>query len=279
MNSLVDQIVLFGDSITQFSFNPDLHGWGAYIADAYQRKFDVMNRGFSGYNTDWALPILRQLLPTTEDQKKSTNRIRLITIFFGANDASLPFAYQHVPITRYTENLSEMFNMIQNPNSKFYNPDAKIILITQPPVNEVQWKKRCDDNGDRMNRTAEVAKAYAEAAREIAGQHQVPVCDLWTELMQIAGLEAVNGKEEGVEVTSKTCYAEEKDYKRDLSEFLLDGLHLNSNGNKLLAQVLLKTIDAYYPELSAEAVDLHLPIWRDVPQTNYEESLQYKTSN
>lgn len=188
-----------------------------------------------GYNTDWALPILRQLLPTTEDQKNSKNRIRLITIFFGANDAALPFAYQHVPITRYTENLSEMFNMIQNPNSRFYNPDAKIILITQPPVNEVQWKKRCEDNGDRMNRTAEVAKAYAEAAREIAGQHQIPVCDLWTALMQVAGEDVgtANGKEEGVEVASKTCYAKEKDYKRDLSEFLLDGLHLNSNGNKV----------------------------------------------
>lgn len=181
------------------------------------------------------MPILRQLLPTTEDQKNSKNRIRLITIFFGANDAALPFAYQHVPITRYTENLSEMFNMIQNPNSKFYNPDAKIILITQPPVNEVQWKKRCEDNGDRMNRTAEVAKAYAEAAREIAGQHQIPICDLWTALMQIAGedIGTANGKEESVEVASKTYYAEEKDYKRDLSEFLLDGLHLNSNGNKV----------------------------------------------
>ncbi|KAH8555750.1 SGNH hydrolase-type esterase domain-containing protein, partial [Umbelopsis sp. PMI_123] len=179
---------------------------------AYQRTFDVMNRGYSGYNTDWALPILRQILPTVEDQKTSKNRIILITIFFGANDAALPFAYQHVPITRFTENLSEMFNMIQNPNSQFYNPNAKIILITQPPVNEVQWKKRCDENGDPMNRTAEVAKAYAEAAREIAGQHQVPVCDLWTELMQLVG---------------------EDSYKHDLSEFLLDGLHLNSNGNKV----------------------------------------------
>jgi lysophospholipase L1-like esterase len=179
------------------------------------------------------LPILRQILPTVEDQKTSKNRISLITIFFGANDAALPFAYQHVPITRFTENLSEMFNMIQNPNSQFYNPNAKIILITQPPVNEVQWKKRCDENGDPMNRTAEVAKAYAEAAREIAGQHQVPVCDLWTELMQLVGEDVVNGKEEYVDVASKTCYADEKSYKHDLSEFLLDGLHLNSNGNKV----------------------------------------------
>lgn len=133
--------------------------------------------------------------------------------------------------------------MIKNPTSRYYNPDAKIVLITQPPVNEVQWKKRCDDNGDRMNRTAEVAKAYAEAAREIAGQHQVPVCDLWTELMQLVGEETdaeCNGQDEIVEVASKTCYAEEKFYKRDLSEFLLDGLHLNSNGNLVSESELLK---------------------------------------
>ncbi|KAG2180901.1 hypothetical protein INT43_008481, partial [Umbelopsis isabellina] len=199
-----------------FSFSTEHNGWGSYVADvssyanfnfkAYQRKFDVMNRGFSGYNTDWALPILRQLLPTAEQQTNSQNRIRLITIFFGANDAALPFAYQHVPITRYMDNLSEMIDMIQNANSKYHNPDCKILLITQPPVNEVQWRKRCDENGEKMNRTAEVAKSYAEAAKQIASQYNVPVVDLWSELMLASE-------------------------KSDLSDFLLDGLHLNTKGN------------------------------------------------
>jgi len=276
MNNLYDQIVLFGDSITQFSFSPDLTGWGAYLADAYQRKFDVMNRGFSGYNTDWALPILQQLLPTVDEQQAGKPRIRLITIFFGANDAALPFAYQHVPITRYTDNLSEMFNMIKNPNSKYYNPDARVILITQPPLNEPQWKKRCEDNGDPLNRTAEVAKAYAEAAREIAGQHKIPVCDLWTELMQLVGEETqLNGEDEVIEVASKTCYADEKSCKRELSDFLLDGLHLNSNGNQVLARALLKTIKTHYPELDPETITFKLPEWRRVPKTNYDTPLQF----
>lgn len=43
------RIVLFGDSITQQSFS--CGGWGARMADAYQRKADVLNRGYSGYNT------------------------------------------------------------------------------------------------------------------------------------------------------------------------------------------------------------------------------------
>lgn len=90
-----------------------------------------------------------------------------------------------------------------------------------------------------MNRTAEVAKAYAEAAREIAGQHKIPVCDLWTELMQLVGEETqLNGEDEVIEVASKTCYADEKSCKRELSDFLLDGLHLNSNGNQVCASIL-----------------------------------------
>ena len=42
------RIILFGDSITQFSFDADKGGWGARIADRYQRRADVLNRGYSG---------------------------------------------------------------------------------------------------------------------------------------------------------------------------------------------------------------------------------------
>lgn len=30
-------------------------------ADAYNRKMDVINRGFSGYNTDWIIPVFEQV--------------------------------------------------------------------------------------------------------------------------------------------------------------------------------------------------------------------------
>ena len=47
------KIVLFGDSITQLSFSAKDRGFGCYISDAFQRRADVLNRGYSGYNTDW----------------------------------------------------------------------------------------------------------------------------------------------------------------------------------------------------------------------------------
>lgn len=43
------KIILLGDSITQLSFASD-HGFGAALCDAYQRRADVFNRGYSGYN-------------------------------------------------------------------------------------------------------------------------------------------------------------------------------------------------------------------------------------
>ena len=43
------KIILYGDSITQMSFSAIDCGWGAYIADRYQRRADVLNRGMYKY--------------------------------------------------------------------------------------------------------------------------------------------------------------------------------------------------------------------------------------
>ncbi|KAG9072298.1 hypothetical protein KI688_000067 [Linnemannia hyalina] len=42
-----DSFLLFGDSITQFSFDIIDRGWAAQLANAYQRRLDIINRGFS----------------------------------------------------------------------------------------------------------------------------------------------------------------------------------------------------------------------------------------
>lgn len=42
-------IVCIGDSITQQGFGNS--GWVAGLADTYQRRADIVDRGFSGYNT------------------------------------------------------------------------------------------------------------------------------------------------------------------------------------------------------------------------------------
>jgi lysophospholipase L1-like esterase len=76
--------VTFGDSITQRGFAP---GWTGQLADAYQRRADVINRGYSGYNSRWALQLLPRVFPQPAPGSPAP---RLVTIFFGANDAALP---------------------------------------------------------------------------------------------------------------------------------------------------------------------------------------------
>jgi lysophospholipase L1-like esterase len=74
--NIQDVIMLFGDSITQGAWEDGLDGFGQRLSreyarlvvlisantgiDTYARKLDVVNRGLSGYNTDWAKPVLEQ---------------------------------------------------------------------------------------------------------------------------------------------------------------------------------------------------------------------------
>ncbi|KAH8051262.1 hypothetical protein JL721_11161 [Aureococcus anophagefferens] len=46
-------IVLLGDSLTQYGFGPE--GWASRLAHRYQRRADVLNRGYSGYTSRWLL--------------------------------------------------------------------------------------------------------------------------------------------------------------------------------------------------------------------------------
>jgi hypothetical protein len=55
-------IVLFGDSLTEYGYSctpadgsqATAAGWVSLLSDAYCRRADVLNRGFSGYNTNLA---------------------------------------------------------------------------------------------------------------------------------------------------------------------------------------------------------------------------------
>ena len=92
--------VFFGDSITQRGFEIEAKGFVASIADWWTRKVDVVNRGFSGYNSKWAQDIF-------EDVVLSANP-HIVFIFFGANDAVDPSVAQHVLLAdykRYVESL------------------------------------------------------------------------------------------------------------------------------------------------------------------------------
>lgn len=129
----MNQFILFGDSITQQCFSQE-NGVGVFgpaLSNAYVRRLDIINRGFSGYNTSQALQVLPEVMP-----QRSQARVRLMAIFFGANDARLPNTPggpdQHVPLEQYKSNLRKIatHQCIQA------HSVIRIILVTPPPVDE-----------------------------------------------------------------------------------------------------------------------------------------------
>nr|XP_020496359.1 isoamyl acetate-hydrolyzing esterase 1 homolog [Labrus bergylta] len=226
------QVILFGDSITQNSFQAN--GWGAEIANKLVRKCDVVNRGFSGYNSRWAKIILPHL-----NNINNINNIAAVTVFFGANDSALEdkTPQQHVPLKEYSENLKEISEFLA---SAGVSAD-KVIFITPPPLHESAWEKECALKGYPLNRHNSVTGQYAQACVQAAGQCGADVLDLWT-LMQKDG--------------------------QDYSVYLSDGLHLSEKGNQFVTQHLWELLESRVSDLP-----FILPYWGDVDAKNPESSL------
>jgi len=217
-----DRIVLFGDSITQQSFSPD-GGWGATLANVYQRRCDVLNRGYSGYTTRSGLAMLEAGAGVPEDPPSSDSHTRLVTVFFGANDASVleENPKQHVPLDEYRKNLQKIVEILRQ-----RVPSAQILVVTPPPVCQTKilalQKERFKDKATgRPERTNEMAGKYAAAAEETAKELGLPSLNLWR-LMQ------------------------------DVNEwrgFLSDGLHLSPQGNQFVASAVRDKIAEVFPDL------------------------------
>jgi lysophospholipase L1-like esterase len=231
-------VALFGDSITQqgFGVNGNI-GWASLVAAAYTRRADVLNRGFSGYNTNHALELLPRVFGPLEqssslssssssssDGSDSSSGMLFCTVFFGANDAALPEENkgQHVPLETFGENLGTIISRIrdrcQNGNSSSSFP---IILFTPPPVDEDLWASFREI--EKSDRTNQVARQYGDKVKQVAAEFGCHVVDTW---------EVLSGS------------------TNDRGKYLSDGLHLNDSGNRLVYQAFMELLQEKYPHLS-----------------------------
>ncbi|KAK7538626.1 SGNH hydrolase-type esterase domain-containing protein [Phyllosticta citribraziliensis] len=246
MPALYDEFLLFGDSITQASAPNDGFGFAAALAKAYARRLDVVNRGFSGYTTEQALKVLPRFMPTPDHAK-----VRLMTVFFGANDACVKGGStgQHVPLETYVENLKAICT---HDVVKAHNP--RLIIITPPPINE--WKMEATDQAKGHNglqRTAEQTKTYANAARKVGEELGIPVLDLWTIFMSRAGW-----------VAGEPLPGCKSVPRNDLIEELMyDGLHLSPRAYEIVVEELQSLIACAYPDQIADELAPVLPNWND----------------
>ncbi|KAI5804980.1 SGNH hydrolase-type esterase domain-containing protein [Geopyxis carbonaria] len=233
------QIILFGDSLIEQSFSVERHGVGAALANAYARRADVLNRGLSGYNSNW---LLDHYLETILGAYASANIIMWI-ILVGANDACLPGFVHHVPVSQFKENLEKMIVAIQRQHK------CKVLVLSPPPID----KRLLESHGPRggADRDLGVTRSYASAAKEVVevGKwNSVGFLDfyelLWEEL-----------KNEGLIAGNDLNL---------VKEYLTDGLHLGPKGYELMYDTIMKKIKQDWPEICPEGLSMTAPWWGDL---------------
>ena len=82
------------------------------------RKCDVLNRGFSGYNSRWCDIVLPRLVT-----KDCAQEIAAFILFLGANDSNLPESKQHVPCNDYSKHMTSMLQYLNASTSASFNID------------------------------------------------------------------------------------------------------------------------------------------------------------
>lgn len=137
----------------------------------------------------------------------------LVIVFFGANDAAGPEDRFSVPISEFEANLTEMVKRLQALGTE-ESSAPHVLIVTQPPVVDPQWNSL----GGRTNLSA---GRYAATAVSVSGKTGVPVVDLWKKMQQ------------------------EPAWQR----FSQDGLHLSFEGNKFVANAMLRAIEEHFPAL------------------------------
>ncbi|KAL8468182.1 hypothetical protein ACS0TY_031424 [Phlomoides rotata] len=233
------KIYLFGDSITGLSFTNG--GWGASLANHFSRTADVVLRGYGGYNTRWALLVKEKVFPAAE----SGGAPLAVTVFFGANDASLPDrygAFQHVPLDEYKQNLVAIVAFLKKQWAS-----TRIILITPPPIDEAAriLHPYVPNPSGLPERTNEAAGRYAKECVAAAAECGVAVIDIWERMQKLPNWE-------------KTC--------------LSDGLHLTPNGNKVVFEEVIAQLKDQ--KISPGTLPPDLPLFWQIDPKNPLKSFQ-----
>jgi lysophospholipase L1-like esterase len=174
----------------------------------------VVNAGVGGNTTADALARLeKDVLARKPD---------LVVVEFGINDSAVavfatpPAREPPIALDRYRANLREVVRAVRKgggavilmtPNSMRWTPALKA-LYGKPPY------KPDDPDGFNV-----ILKDYAAAVRTLADEEKVPLADVY------AAFEA-HGKKEG----------------QSVDELLLDGMHPNDRGHRIVADLLLAVI-------------------------------------
>ncbi|KAI5785539.1 SGNH hydrolase-type esterase domain-containing protein [Peziza echinospora] len=244
MDFTYPKFILFGDSLTQQAFNIKQHGFAAALADDYARKVDILNRGVSGYNSRWLLPLFHRLM------EQISSDVLLFIIWVGTNDACLPGSPHHVPLDELKENLHEMVTTLRtNPKTS----KTRVLLITPPPI----YPDACVHPDVR--RSPGVTADYALATLAVAEQFSEDKC-----------VQCLDYHKAVTDSIGLTPMQNEAGYELPLGQlvgFYTDGLHLDWKGYDVLYLKLTSLILESWPEISPKNIPLTVPWWGDLVES------------
>jgi lysophospholipase L1-like esterase len=180
-----------------------------------------LNRGYGGYNTEWVLRILPDIL-----RKVKYYKVTVVTVFLGANDAVLSNinAKQHVSLENFRRNLE----IIHDKLAKDFNEtdgNVKVVFITPPCFDESEWAEYRKEQGTECDRTNNQTVKYAETVKEVAKELDRPCLDAFSLILDDA-----------------------KSTDTPLKEYFCDGLHFSSKGNLLLGAALVDLLSTTWPD-------------------------------
>jgi lysophospholipase L1-like esterase len=186
------RIVCFGDSVTGVYYHTgsrraytDMLGIALSRAVG-QAKLQMINAGISGHTTVNALARL--------DRDVLSHKPDLVTVMFGLNDMT------RVPLDEYRANLKTIV-------AKCRAAGSEVVLAT--PNNVI----------NTGGRPTEKLIQYCDVVREVGGELNVPVCDVYRELDAVRAHDAF-----------------------DWRLLMSDEIHPNMDGHKRLAAALAQTI-------------------------------------
>ncbi|KAF2744197.1 SGNH hydrolase [Sporormia fimetaria CBS 119925] len=261
------QIVLFGASLTQWSFNEHDRGFGWVLTNKYEGKAEVVNEGVAGYTSTLLRPNFDHLIQRcTAPSSPST---LLITIFLGANDACLigPESREYVPLSEFESNLREFVEKILVQDNM---PETRIVLMSPPPINirdpasdvDVGVAGEQEDEEKtkkgRGYQTYTSKRRYAEKVMEIARSYEetgrVVGCDIWKALIDEALEEHGRGNEREEERydVNRLPGCGLRGAREFREGYFTDGLHFGALGYGVVGKKLLKVVLETWPDLEPE---------------------------
>ncbi|KAG5420889.1 IAH1 [Candida metapsilosis] len=249
----VDKFILFGDSITQYS-NEVVDGFALQpeLQNAYVRRLDILNRGFSGYNSEHARLILPKVLESELNESK--DNIKLMTIFFGTNDGFIDNnPIQPVELSRYKENIAYLVGLALENNIK--------PIVIGPSLHDYKLgAENFEELKDYEAATCERYWHYSEGAKSVCQKLNVPFIDLWDEFRKDSGW------------TREQLFGFRKDSPdsevNSLSDYLNDGIHFTPKAYKILHKAIVKCIEENYPEYLPQNLPYNLAYWGDIDPTD-----------